>query len=196
MNHQDILTKVDGQMLAEAFPTEYRSMTIIAGNLAADRLALLQRTERFAVQVQSQRVLIPARLHFSPDRLVRTEADGVRWFVRALETRSNNGFERQRAARDLLMGFQPWAAPFILALVGEYVVEILHDISASMTPHIEQALSAFIVQNEAYWSTIKRRVASYWNAYYRSNSRDKYVGFEIVDRLEMARSLARNSRRK
>ena len=63
---------------------------------------------------------------------------------------------------------------------------------------MEQTLSTFIVQNKTFWSTIKRRVASYWNVYYRSNlrggygegrrayGRQDYVGFEIVDRLEMA----------
>ncbi len=117
------------------------------------------------------------------------ETEEVRRFVRALETRSNDGFERQRAARDLLVTMEPWGAPFILSLVGEYVIEILEDIASAITPENEQILGTFITQNEAYWNTIRRRVASYWNVYYRSYPRTKYVGFELVKRLEAAASV-------
>jgi hypothetical protein len=195
MSNQEMLTKIDGPMLAEAFPAEHLPAAMIAGMDAARLLAPRQWTERFAVQVERQTVLIPARLHFASDRLALTETDEAWCFARALQARSSDGFERQRAARDLLMDLPPWAAPFILTLIGEYVVEILQDISAAMTPEVEQALGAFIVQNEAFWSTIKRRVTSYWNVYYRSNCRnegrqayrrDEYVGFELVDRLGTA----------
>jgi hypothetical protein len=91
---------------------------------------LRQWTDRFAVHVGFQRVLIPSRLNFSPDELVTVETDEVQRLVRALETRSNDGFERQRAASDVLARMEPWGAPFILALVGEYVIEILQDIAA------------------------------------------------------------------
>ena len=112
-----------------------------------------------------------------------------------LQTRSNDGFERQRAARDIIADLQPWAAPFVVALIGEYIVEILDDIYAALTPGNAQTLAAFIVQNEAYWSTTKRRVMSYWDVYYRSRGssetrhsyrRDEYIGFKLIDRLETA----------
>lgn len=112
-----------------------------------------------------------------------------------MQTRSNDGFERQRAARDLLIKLEPWGAPFIVALIGEYIVEILEDISNAMTPKLERTLGAYIVENEAFWTTTKRRVVSYWNAYYRSNGaselrrayrRDEYIGFKLIGRLESA----------
>lgn len=193
-----MLTKIDGPMLAEAFPTEHFPAAMIAGRHTARLLAPKQWTERFAVQVACQTILIPARLHFESDRLALTAMDDEWRFARALQTRSNDGFERQRALRDLLEYPPTWAAPFILTLVGEYIIEILQDISNAMTPEMEQTLSAFIVQNKAFWNTIKSRVASYWNVYYRPNLREgysegrraygrhDYVGFELVDRLEMA----------
>jgi hypothetical protein len=44
----------------------------------------------------------------------------------------------------------------------------------------------------ALWKTTKRRVTSYWDAYYRRRGRevslvfprDDYVGFKIVERIE------------
>ncbi len=195
MTDQEMLTKIDGQVLAEAFSQEHHLVAVLAGNAAARLLTTRQWTERFAVNAQGQCVLIPARLHFVSEQLPLSDKDESWLFARALQTRSNDGFERQRAALDLLADLRPWAAPFIVALIGEYVVEILDDISAALTPENTQTLATFIVQNAGFWNTTKRRVASYWNAYYRSNRgsetrrgyrQDEYIGFKITDRLEMA----------
>jgi hypothetical protein len=169
MSDQEMLTSIAGPMLAEAFSVEYQSEAMKAGDAAARLLAPRQRTERFLLQVEAQRVLIPARLHFMSDRLPLTESDEAWPFARALQTRSNDGFERQRAAADLLADLRPWGAPFIVALIGEYVVEILDDIAAALTPELARTLGTFIVCNEAYWNTTKHRVASYWNVYYRAS---------------------------
>ena len=195
MSNHEMLTAVNGPMLAEAFPIENRAAATLAGLDAARRLAPRQWTERFAVQVGGDTVLIPARLHFTSDR--PRLADGAEpWlFARALQTRSNDGFERQRALRELAGTLDPWAAPFIVALVGEYVVEILDDVSTAMKPELELTIGSFIFHNRAFWNTIKRRVTSYWNVYYRARwlanrnqaeRRDEYVGFRLVQRLESA----------
>jgi hypothetical protein len=195
MSDVEMLTSIDGPMLAAAFPTDHRAAAMTAGLDAARLLAPRQRTERFAVQVEGQTVLIPARLHFASQGLALAQSDEAWRFARALQTRSADGFERQRAARDLLGDMPSWAAPFIIALIGEYVVKILEDISAAMIPELERRLGSFIVQNGAFWNTTKRRVTSYWNAYYRPSRRaeagrswrrDEYIGFELVERLEAA----------
>lgn len=190
-----MLTSIDEPMLAEAFPSEYKSAAMSAGNAAACLLTRRQWTERFPVQVGAQRVLIPARLHFTTDRLSLTKSEEAWPFARALQTRSNDGFERQRAARDLLADLQPWGAPFIVALIGEYVVEIFDDILAALTPELARTLGAFVIGNQAYWNTTKRRVTSYWNVYYRARwlnehgraeRRDEFVGFRLLQQLETA----------
>jgi hypothetical protein len=71
----------------------------------------------------------------------------------------------------------------------------LDDISGAMTPEIEQTIGTFIVHNPDYWNTIKRRVTSYWNVYYRARwlggpgraeRRDEYVGFRLTQQIEAA----------
>lgn len=145
-----MLTTITGPMLAEAFPIAYHPEAMRSGNAVARLLAASQWTDRFPVQVEAQRVLIPARLHFTSDRVALTESDPASPFARALQTRSNDGFERQRAAADLLSDLRPWGAPFIVALIGEYVVEILDDIAAALTPELARTLAAFIACNEPY----------------------------------------------
>lgn len=190
-----MLTAIDGSILAEAFPANHRLQALSAGNAVARLLNPRQWTERFAVQADGQNVLIPARLHFASEPLPIAESDKAWPFARALQTRSNDGFERQRAARDITADLQPWTAPFVVALIGEYIVEILDDIYAALTPGNLQTLATFIVQNESYWGTTKRRVVSYWDVYYRSRHsseirrsycRDEYVGFKLIERIEAA----------
>ena len=119
-----------------------------------------------------------------------------------LQTRSNDGFKRQRAAADLLADLPPWGAPFIIGLFGEYVVEILDDIAAALTPELERTLAAFIACNEPYWNNAKQKVASYWNVYYRARwlndygraeRRDEFVGFGLIEQLETAVFLTRST---
>jgi hypothetical protein len=190
-----MLTELDASMLAEAFPREYLSVATSGAQSVARALASAQWTERFTVRSERQGVLIPARLRFASEKLLLTDGDAAFPFARALQTRSNDGFERQSAARDLMRDLQPWGAPFVVALIGEYIVEILDDIAAALTPDSTRMLGDFIIDNEAYWQTTKQRVASYWNVYYRANAgseqrrpygRNEYTGFKLVERIEAA----------
>lgn len=198
-----MLTEIGTSLLIEAFPSEHRPKAAPAGKAVAGILTARQWTERFAVSVEGERILIPARLHFSSEALPLVQADDGWRFARALQTRSNDGFERQRAARDLMAILQPWSAPFIVALIGEYIVEILDDIAAALTPEKARMLGTFIAQNQPYWQTTKRRVMSYWNVYYRSSlatssrpswarnfrplfDQNEYVGFSLTKQLDSA----------
>lgn len=112
MANQEMLTDIRACMLADAFPTEHSPTASRAAEIMVRGLAPRQWTERFSVCTMGQTVSIPARLHFAAEKLP-VNADDDAWpFVRALQTRSNDGYERQRAARGLLINLQPWGAPF------------------------------------------------------------------------------------
>lgn len=205
MSQLEMLTEIDGRMLAEGFPDTIAATAAIAGAAVAQLLSDCQWTERFCLTVEDQAILIPSRLHFASDRLTLPPTDPAWLIARALQTRSSNGFERQRAVQDLLADVRPWAAPYIVTLVGEYVVEILDDIDTALTPDAEQIVAAFLIANPSFWDTIKRRVVSYWNAYYRLSrasehrrayTKADYVGFGLVDRLDRAisRGVGRKSK--
>jgi hypothetical protein len=198
MSDQEMFTGLDGLMLAEAFSLDHRCAALSAGEAVAHLLAPQQRTERFAVQAEGQRVLLPARLHFVSSDLHLIEGSQAWLLARALQTRSNDGFERQRAARDVMANLRPCTTPFIMALMGEYIVEILDDIAVALRPENARMLTTFIDENRPYWNKTKRRIASYWNEYYRSGRgdtrrafrRDEYIGFKLIERLEMADSVS------
>lgn len=122
------------------------------------------------------------------DRPAEAEPAKTVLMIRCLETRSNDGFQRQRAVRELLTDIRPWSAPFIATLVGEYVIEILNDVHSALTPAVVNALAQFAFENPAFWARTKQRVGSYWNVYYRAQfTREGYVGFQLIDAIDSAK---------
>ena len=80
---------------------------------------------------------------------------------------------------------QPWSAPFVVALIGEYVIEIIEDVAAATPPSNVDAMISFISENAGYWYVTKQRVASYWNVYYRHKyTKRNYPGFQLVRMLD------------
>ncbi len=182
-----MFTNFDVDLLIEALPEALRADAIKAASIVCRQLHKKQWTERFEVHVDGEAVLIPARLHFASNRAADETAGNVCLMVRCLQTRSNDGFQRQRAVRELLTDIQPWSAPFITTLIGEYVIEILHDIYAALSPSVVKALATFIIANPSYWERTRQRVASYWDVYYRADHRrSDYVGFKLIAELERA----------
>lgn len=102
MTDRQMFTCLDASLLAEAFPQALRSEALEAGAAIVAQLHEGQFTgryeiERFSVRVAGETVLIPRRLYFAVIGSNQLSADA--WLMaRCLRTRSNNGFERQRAA--------------------------------------------------------------------------------------------------
>lgn len=99
-------TRFDGDVLAEAFPSELRGLARLVGAEASRRLYLRYTPERFTVQIGEEKVLIPARLHFRSERSTFAKGTAAWRLARALQTRSTDGYERQRALRDMLTGLE------------------------------------------------------------------------------------------
>lgn len=180
-----MLTSVGVELLAEAFPGRLLSEAALAAEAVLEHLHEKQWTDRFEVIVGAEAVSIPHRLHFSSSLPAEREAGETYLIGKCLEARSNDGFQRQRAVRQLLMDVQPWCAPFIVALIGEYIIEILRDIHDGLTPQASAVLADFIRANPVYWQLTEQRVVSYWNVYYRAQvRRSEYIGFKLLKTLE------------
>jgi hypothetical protein len=187
MTDQTMFTELDADLLADAFPRVLRGDAIKAAELVLSQLHNRQWTERFEVNVDREAVQLPARLQFASDGSVEKLNCEMNLMVRCLQSRSNDGLQRQRAVQHLLTHIRPWSAPFITALIGEYVIEILHDIYAALSPPVLEALAAFISANPTYWGRTQQRVVSYWEVYYRADfRRSDYVGFKLRDALNEA----------
>ncbi len=78
-----------------------------------------------------------------------------------------------------------WSIPFVIALVGEYVVEIIDDIYAAAPQFNRELMATFIGENPTFYKLTCDRVVSYWNCYYRWQfKRSDYVGFKLLRKLD------------
>ena len=73
--------------------------------------------------------------------------------------------------------------PYLIRLTGEYVIEILQVIKDNLGNIDKGITKDFIAENARFYNTIKSRVVSYWDCYYRIKhpTKTNYVGFEIIE---------------
>lgn len=169
---------------AEAFPSE---LALDAGPVM-QALAGFSHIDHgsFEVAVLGEVLHIPNRV-YSPGRSAHLAGLSPlqRQMALCLLTRSTDGFQRQAALRDVIAINMPWSVPFVVALVGDYVVEILDDIDAALPQMQNPVVGRFIADNPVFYRLTRARVASYWSCYYRwPFPRRDYVGFRLLKALD------------
>lgn len=125
------------------------------------------------IVVDGETLLIPYRQYDLPLSPSGLDPDAqlvwLAWF-----TRSNDGELRQSAVRGLFEQPQTWVVPFIIQLLGEYVVEIATDIAAFVDttvvsdPAWTKVFRTFCAQNPGFLELSRARASSYWSEYYRN----------------------------
>lgn len=169
-----------------AFP---RSLCALARETAQDLAAKVDdgyRSQSYRMDVLGEDVHIPYRLHFL------TDADSIQYLnqrsplARCLLSRSTNGHRRQIALRSILGLKETWIIPFVVFPVGEYVVEIIQDIQASLLALDRSAFANFIRENRSTMRVLRSRATSYWDCYHRLAYPDKrsYPGMVVLNQLE------------
>lgn len=167
-----------------AFPAE----AAMAADQAVRALSLVvddgyrQAAEPFLMG--AHQIALPRRLHFTV--LGREEARTLPLAARCLVTRATDGHLREAAIRSILASEEPWVAPFVLAPLGEYVIEIIKDI-AGATGRLDRTLYVDLVRRNPQALRLMRASAtSYWNAFYRASYPNKahYPALRVLDELE------------
>jgi hypothetical protein len=183
--------------LANAFPAAVRGEALIAlSHFPEPRIAF---SSQFSVRVAAENVLIPDRIYDEPSLIYGyTLTDLQRELIDCLFTRHNNGYVRQSHLERIILSPNIWIPPFVIQLVGEYVVEILHVIDNNLSSLNLSNYEQFARSNPEFIALTEHRVMSYWNEYYRHPpwegrrtvyKRDEYVGFRLIS---FFKSLAQN----
>jgi len=156
--------------LSLAFPAALRP-TVSALTAGWDSGA--HRHYTYTVTLAGETLTIPSRVYYCQSVLwhiggERTPLEhDIAW---CLGTRHHSGYVREECLRRMLAAPQSWMAPFIVQLIGEYVVEIVDPIAVALptlAPHMQAALAAFVRDNPRYLNTIDSRTVSYWMYYQR-----------------------------
>lgn len=131
---------------------------------------------------------IPARIYLPLGRIdsaINASTDDARRIALCIGMRHHDGVFREECVRKLGAVDRPWLIPFMVLLLGEYVVEIVEAV-AELLPTADPAhLAAFVAENPAFMATTRRRAVSYWNCYYRQRYPDlrHYPGVVALDGL-------------
>jgi hypothetical protein len=151
------------------------------------------------VFVDGEPVSIPYRIYHSSVPPDRTGLDGVeREILGCLYTRHHVGETRQAWLSTIVGAAHPWVVPFVVQLVGEYVVEILVEICRGLPDLGEPGTASsllygqFLAENPGFLFLTRQRVSSYWDCYHRGaylHAAD-YPGHELIRRLEASVRIA------
>ncbi|WP_137175556.1 hypothetical protein [Massilia sp. HP4] len=150
--------------LSLAFPAALRPTVAALTDDAGWRPEIRHYT--YQVMLGGDTLTIPVRLYVDRGLLwddAGRDATGraIAW---CLGTRHHNGYVREGCLARMLAAPQAWMAPFIVHLVGEYVIEIVQRIEAALpgfAPEMRAPLAVFIRENPRYLDTIERRTISY-----------------------------------
>lgn len=149
------------------------------------------------LSIGGEPLTLPCRI-YSPLSRLQTVVDNAsgdaRTFASCLATRHWDGHEREAYLRRLLDRVEhPWVVPFVVQLLGEYVVEIAQVIEAGVPGFDPLLFGAFARANAAYMATTRRRAVSDWDCYYRTRYRSlaDYPAWRALTAIEdMARTTA------
>jgi hypothetical protein len=148
-----------------------------------------------SVEIDGESLAIPWRIYNPepPDRAVGSLPDLQQVILHCIYTRHHDGFVRQKHLEHAVRSDHPWVAPFIVQLVGEYVLEIVVTIQQALseldqpgTP-VRETYGRFLAQNPSFFALTRQRVVSYWDCYYRNQcAKNAYPGFALIASLEAA----------
>lgn len=167
--------------LISAFPA---SLTPDVSRLVAllDPPAGLETSEPFAVTCDGEVIQIPHRIYrpvisesqFAALHPTEQSIAGC-WF-----TRHHDGHVRERFLRALPAFDSSWVIAYVVALCGEYVVELLNYIWERRSLFDAAVLGRWLRDNPQFYSRTRSRVVSYWDCYYRTASFESYVGSQLL----------------
>lgn len=152
-------------------------------------------SEPFSVVVQGESLQIPYRIYHPPvpdDSTSRLSAT-QQVVLSCLYTRHHNGYVRHKHLATVLESEAPWVAPFVVRLLGEYVIEIVVSIShALISSSADSSLMArcrrFAAENGAFVWLTRQQAGSYWDCYHRHRYRHlrSYPGILALDAMTSA----------
>ena len=119
--------------------------------------------------ISQEQLTIPFRFYSQEpeESCVQLLDDRQSLILNAIYTRHANGFIRERQVRPLLLADEPWIPPFVIQLLGEYVLEIIQVLEAHVDVFTGPTYVRFARDNKPFLQLLQQRITSYWNCYYR-----------------------------
>jgi hypothetical protein len=180
--------------LTEAFPEDLRSRvravldTTLQSGLSSSR----SPDDIGVLTLNGQQLRIPARIYEQEPDWSRVQSLGLteQLIVACVFTRHHDGHVRERALARVHAVHESWVAPFIIQLLGEYVIEVIERAASLIQGPVNPAFAIFVQENPRFLELTTARATSYWNEYYRRRfrRREEYPAFPALTTLLKWRS--------
>jgi hypothetical protein len=173
----------DLKFMLDSFPEKFKcDVEFIVSKLKYDRFNFHESAE--SIIMENERIRLPYRIYYQEfsDLELKKFTDVQARLINCYFTRHHNGYVRQRSLKMLLNSrkIMNWEVPYIFALCGEYVVEIVEDIYSNFNIIDNDDIIKFVKLNPSFTMLTEGRIASYWGEYYRTYSSKKdYNGFKL-----------------
>ncbi len=179
-------TKQESEAFFEMFPSTLNSDVEVVAMLIPKSKHLPHKTEE-TLSVESDSIRIYSRIYNpEPDSSATSSLTATQQLVLScIYTRHHDGFVRQKHLKKILENETPWTVPFVVMLLGEYVIEIV-EMTKGAVEKDKALYKKFITDNPIFWEKTKSRMTSYWNEYYRKSfeNKDDYPALKIVKIIE------------
>lgn len=180
-----------GNAQTQAFPTELiGKVTSLVSVLACGQIHSPSDTV-IAVHVEGELLSIPYRVYYDERQLANCFncLDDTALIALCLGTRHHDGYVREQCVRRLLDVDERWTAPYVVQLLGEYVIEVIRPIREKLLDEVGAKYVTFFRDNIKYCEYLECRAISYWNEYYRPRF-PKYKEYPAVEALAAIRAAA------
>lgn len=158
--------------LSEAFPEPPRStarlvLAAVVPNLGAE--GSRSPDDIGALTLDGHTLRVPSRIYNPEPDWASVQSRGMidESLVGCVYSRHHDGHVRERALSHIRTVDEPWVAPFVIQLLGEYVIEIAERAATVIATPPRTAFVAFLRENPDFLELTTARATSYWNEYYR-----------------------------
>ena len=141
-------------------------------------------------EVDGCEVIIPSRVYFPPARTSDTEglAPQQKAIFASIMTRHHDGHQREYWARVLCSHPATWTAPYLAAILGDYVIEVLEAVSKNLTADWASIMEHYASENHVCLRALNHRILTYWSIYYRYSAPNirfltDYPGYIVAAQL-------------
>jgi len=140
------------------------------------------------VKISGELIHIPSRVYFpEPSMQILDDLSEIqKTIISTLYTRHHDGFVRERWVERVIGDPTAWVAPYVLQLLGEYVIEIMNLLARRIDELKEDRYQHFIRENPDFCFLTCRRIVSYWACYFRRWSSPHFtdhVGYKVAKEI-------------
>ena len=190
----------DTELIVKSFPKELENSVISL----LEKLNLETECQTIcseAAVLRNETIIFPYRVYYKisnaeKNHFLKSQKDPIEAdILNCICSRHDNGFVRQEAIKNLTLSTNFWVTPYLVRIMGEYIIQILSDLNDAFDFMDRENLKQFIQQNPVFYAKTQARISSYWFCYYRTKFPEKlngirasenkrYAGFQLLTKMD------------